>query len=153
MDTSCGSTVRAYRIQGIVPDCARKSWHFKLTCRPLLFRYRSARFSFQRSGGPHSFSSRVNTEDSHDTGAEPQQELLTGRAALHRVDATNGRLESHLRTLKRFSVEIRTGLEDKGPEVPPHLHETSFRSAVFSLSESFLPIRFARSRFRERREL
>jgi transglutaminase-like putative cysteine protease len=75
-------------------------------------------------------------EDLTVTGAEPAKELLNGEQRLHRVAATNGRLELVYNAAISVEPEL---LEDKGLNVTP-LHELPLEALVF-----LYPSRFCQS--------
>jgi transglutaminase-like putative cysteine protease len=108
---------------------------FQITCRLVYQVIGAASFLFNVAAVRNSFQ-RVITEDLTVTGAEPPKELLDGEQRLHRVAATNARLELLYNAL--VSVEPAL-LENKGLGVAP-LHELPLEALVF-----LYPSRFCQS--------
>jgi transglutaminase-like putative cysteine protease len=108
---------------------------FQITCRLVYQVIGAASFLFNVAVVRNSFQ-RVITEDLTVTGAEPPKELLDGEQRLHRVAATNGRLELLYNAMVSVEPEL---LEDKGLGVAP-LHELPLEALVF-----LYPSRFCQS--------
>ena len=99
---------------------------FQITCR-LAYRVIGATsFLFNVAAVRNSFQ-RVITEDLTVTGAGPPKELLNGEQRLHRVAATNGRLNLAYNAVVSVEPEL---LEDKGLDIAP-LHELPLAALVF----------------------
>jgi transglutaminase-like putative cysteine protease len=108
---------------------------FQITCRLVYQVIGAASFLFNVAAVRNSFQ-RVITEDLTVTGAEPPKELLDGGQRLHRVAATNARLELLYNAVVLVEPEM---LEDKGLDVAP-LHELPLEALVF-----LYPSRFCQS--------
>jgi transglutaminase-like putative cysteine protease len=108
---------------------------FQITCRLVYQVIGPASFLFNVAAVRNSFQ-RVITEDLTVTGAEPPKELLDGEQRLHRVAATNGRLELAYNAVVSVEPEL---LEDKGLDVAP-LHELPLEALVY-----LYPSRFCQS--------
>jgi transglutaminase-like putative cysteine protease len=108
---------------------------FQITCRLVYQVIGAASFLFNVAAVRNSFQ-RVITEDLTVTGAEPPKELLDGEQRLHRVAATNARLELLYNALVSVEPEL---LENKGLGVAP-LHELPLEALVF-----LYPSRFCQS--------
>jgi transglutaminase-like putative cysteine protease len=108
---------------------------FQITCRLVYQVIGAASFLFNVAAVRNSFQ-RVITEDLTVTGAEPPKELLDSEQRLHRVAATNARLELLYNALVSVEPEL---LENKGLGVAP-LHELPLEALVF-----LYPSRFCQS--------
>jgi transglutaminase-like putative cysteine protease len=108
---------------------------FQISCRLVYQVVGTASFLFNIAAVRNSFQ-RVVAEDLTVTGAEPAKELLNGEQRLHRVAATNGRLELVYHAVVSVEPEL---LEDKGLNVTP-LHELPLEALVF-----LYPSRFCQS--------
>jgi transglutaminase-like putative cysteine protease len=108
---------------------------FQITCRLVYQVIGAASFLFNVAMVRNSFQ-RIITEDLTVTGAEPPKELLDGEQRLHRVAATNGRLELLYNAMVSVEPDL---LEDKGLGVAP-LHELPLEALVF-----LYPSRFCQS--------
>ena len=108
---------------------------FRITCRLVYQVIGAASFLFNVAAVRNSFQ-RVITEDLKLSGAEPPRELLDGEQRLHRVAATNARLELLYSAVVSVEPEL---LEDKGLDVAP-LHELPLEALVF-----LYPSRFCQS--------
>ena len=108
---------------------------FQISCRLVYQVIGAASFLFNVAAVRSSFQ-RVITEDLTVTGEEPPKELLDGGQRLHRVAATNGRLELVYNAAISVEPEL---LEDKGLNVTP-LHELPLEALVF-----LYPSRFCQS--------
>jgi transglutaminase-like putative cysteine protease len=108
---------------------------FQISCRLVYQVVGTTSFLFNIAAVRNSFQ-RVLVEDLTVTGAEPAQELLNGEQRLHRVAATNGRLELVYNAAISVEPEL---LEDKGLNVTP-LHELPLEALVF-----LYPSRFCQS--------
>ena len=108
---------------------------FQITCRLAYQVVGAASFLFNLAAVRNSFQ-RVITEDLTVTGADPPKELLDGGQRLHRVAATNARLELLYNALVSVEPEL---LEGKGLDVAP-LHELPLEALVF-----LYPSRFCQS--------
>src|ERR1700730_2413966 len=108
---------------------------FRITCRLVYQVIGAASFLFNVAAVRNSFQ-RVITEDLTVTRAEPPKELLDGEQRLHRVAATNARLELLYSAVVSVEPEL---LKDKGLDVAP-LHELPLEALVF-----LYPSRFCQS--------
>jgi transglutaminase-like putative cysteine protease len=108
---------------------------FQISCRLVYQVVGTTSFLFNIAAVRNSFQ-RVLVEDLTVTGAEPAKELLNGEQRLHRVAATNGRLELVYNAAISVEPEL---LEDKGLNVTP-LHELPLEALVF-----LYPSRFCQS--------
>jgi transglutaminase-like putative cysteine protease len=108
---------------------------FKISCRLVYRVIGPASFLFNVAAVRNSFQ-RVIKEDFTVTGAGPAKELLNGEQRLHRVAATNGRLELAYNVVVSVEPEL---LENKGLDVAP-LHELPLEALVF-----LYPSRFCQS--------
>jgi len=108
---------------------------FQITCRLVYRVIGAASFLFNVAAVRNSFQ-RVITEDLTVTGAEPPKELLDGEQRLHRVAATNARLDLTYNAVVSVEPEL---LEDKGLDVAL-LHELPLEALVF-----LYPSRFCQS--------
>ncbi|HXM04277.1 MAG TPA: transglutaminase family protein [Chthoniobacterales bacterium] len=108
---------------------------FQISCRLVYQVVGTTSFLFNIAAVRNSFQ-RVLVEDLTVTGAEPAKELLNGEQRLHRVAATNGRLELVYNAAISVEPEL---LEDNGLNVTP-LHELPLEALVF-----LYPSRFCQS--------
>jgi transglutaminase-like putative cysteine protease len=108
---------------------------FQITCRLAYQVVGAASFLFNLAAVRNSFQ-RVITEDLTVTGAGPPKELLNGEQRLHRVAATNGRLDLAYNAVVSVEPEL---LEDKGLDIAP-LHELPLAALLF-----LYPSRFCQS--------
>jgi transglutaminase-like putative cysteine protease len=108
---------------------------FQISCRLVYQVVGTTSFLFNIAAVRNSFQ-RVIAEDLTITGAGPAKELLNGEQRLHRVGATNGRVELVYSAVVAVEPEL---LEDQGLDVAP-LHELPLEALVF-----LYPSRFCQS--------
>src|ERR1700739_3728119 len=108
---------------------------FQITCRLAYQVIGATSFLFNVAAVRNSFQQGIK-EDLTVTGAGPPKELLNGEQRLHRVAATNGRLDLAYNEVVSVEPEL---LEDKGLDIAP-LHELPLGALVF-----LYPSRFCQS--------